>query len=171
MVRFKTSKSKIFFLHHSHQTEPGQCRVSGDPHYTTFDGKHYSYQGDCEYTLIRPCNYNPDDDSVVDFHLWGNNLKNNPSNLVSFMRGFTLEYNGTSFTVQRENKVYVNGRRLSGSFFSYGTDVVIQWDSEYLVIPGLFSLIGKLFGPNSLILKVSSTLWFIFRPWTKISVK
>lgn len=112
--------------------EPGHCIVRGDPHYETFDHHRYDFQGDCEYTLIRPCN-NEENSSLVDFHLWSNNLKNNPSDRVSYMRGFTLEYNGTLFSVESGNEVYVNGRRLSGSLFSYGSDVRIQWDNQYTV--------------------------------------
>ncbi|XP_060080481.1 mucin-2-like [Ylistrum balloti] len=35
---------------------PGVCWASGDPHYQTFDDVHYSFQGKCEYTLVRDNN-------------------------------------------------------------------------------------------------------------------
>ena len=30
-----------------------RCSAVGDPHYTTFDGQHYSFMGQCSYTLIK----------------------------------------------------------------------------------------------------------------------
>ncbi|XP_049330375.1 mucin-5B-like isoform X2 [Astyanax mexicanus] len=37
----------------THKECPSTCSIYGDGHYTTFDGRRYSFSGDCEYTLAQ----------------------------------------------------------------------------------------------------------------------
>ena len=33
----------------------GECISHGDPHYTSFDGRKYSFMGECKYVLAKDC--------------------------------------------------------------------------------------------------------------------
>lgn len=75
----------------------GVCQASGDPHYTSYDGLKFDFQGTCTYTLSKSCGL--EGSNLVDFAINVENVqwKRNNRRVVSITKlvavkvyGFTL---------------------------------------------------------------------------------
>lgn len=82
----------------------GTCTVFGDPHYKTFDGKFFSFQGSCKYQLTADC---------VD-HTFSIRVTNNDRNtrLASWTKTVTLKMNSLKVNLGQKMRVKVNGTRI-----------------------------------------------------------
>ncbi|KAE8284232.1 Alpha-tectorin Precursor [Larimichthys crocea] len=84
-----------------HHKPNGICSASGDPHYLTFDGKAYDFQGTCRYVLATPCNAT---DNLPQFSV---EAKNEP-------------WFGLPFSITEEVFVNVSGYQVHLSGSSHG---------------------------------------------------
>ncbi|XP_045785735.1 BMP-binding endothelial regulator protein [Maniola jurtina] len=83
----------------------GICTVFGDPHYKTFDGKFYSFQGSCKYQLVSDCKN----------HTFSIRISNDARNTShsSWTRTATLRIGSTKINMGKRMRIKVNGQRIT----------------------------------------------------------
>ncbi|XP_065430748.1 IgGFc-binding protein-like [Chrysemys picta bellii] len=95
----------------------GTCSASGDPHYTSFDGQRFDFQGSCQYQLAGRCQ---EREELVDFQVLVQN-DHRSHRAVSFIKAVEVRVYGLNITVSRD---YPGRFLLNGSLINlpYSTD-------------------------------------------------
>lgn len=100
------------------------CWASGDPHYKTFDGKHFSFMGDCAYTLAQP--------KDKSFAITVRNVKCGSSG-VTCTKEVYISIQGNNVNLLMGKIPTINGIRIPSSGYS-GSGLTIKKSGLFLSI-------------------------------------
>lgn len=89
----------------------------GDPHYKTFDGKFYSFQGSCKYQLTADCT-----NHTFSIRVTNDGRKTKSS---SWTKTVTLKLGGIKVNLGQKMRVKVNGTRIEPPY-KLGTRLTIE---------------------------------------------
>ncbi|XP_064161333.1 IgGFc-binding protein-like isoform X1 [Anguilla rostrata] len=116
------------------------CRAQGDPHFRSFDGRPFDFQGNCVY-LLAGVSADADAAELHGFNVTLENA-NRGSRRVSFAKVVTVTVERTTFTVSQNypGKVLVDGILTSLPYYFNDTTVRVFKSGQLLVLEAHFGL-------------------------------
>jgi len=125
------------------------CNAHGDPHWTSFDGVQFHYQGECTYYIMTKCFGSSQE---IPFNILSKHeLCRDPFTCIKYIRVELFDQNNTLIQLSGSSATYFDENGVVSTPISYGT--------RYNLIGGLFSLFPG-FEPFWEVLFVSGKLQF-----------
>ncbi|KAM6304983.1 IgGFc-binding protein [Aegotheles albertisi] len=124
------------------------CHIYGDPHYSTFDGKLYHFQGSCNYTVVTGCG-----NSSTGFTVTTRN-DHRGSQSWTALNSVALSIEGLHIVLRQNKAVYINGA-LASLPVSHAPGVIISVSGSYVWVSTKLGLQLQYNGDHELLVKVS----------------
>nr|XP_023659456.1 IgGFc-binding protein-like isoform X1 [Paramormyrops kingsleyae] len=133
------------------------CTAAGDPHYHTFDGYYFNFQGTCTYQLVALCSNDP---KLIPFTVTVQN-NHRGSEVVAYTKVVNIDIYGITITISKDfpYKILVDGQVVSLPFYYDNNQLIVYRSGSMAVVEAGFGL-RVTFDWNSLVqVTLPSTYW------------
>ncbi|KAK2585761.1 hypothetical protein KPH14_010370 [Odynerus spinipes] len=110
-----------------------RCAIIGDPHYTTFDGKHYDFMGKCKYYLLKGENYSIESENVACSGAISEAMGFVTSDTPSCTKTVTIKIKQDVIKLKQNKQIVINGEDINKLPF-FVNEVKIQAASSIFLV-------------------------------------
>ncbi|XP_029060196.1 von Willebrand factor isoform X1 [Monodon monoceros] len=126
----------------SNEECPGECLITGQSHFKSFDNRHFTFSGVCQYLLARDCQDHSfsiiietvqcaDDPDAVCTRSVTIRLPSQHSNVVKLKHGGGVAMDGQDIQIPLlQGDLRIQHTVMASVHLSYGEDLQIDWDGR-----------------------------------------
>ncbi|KAM9171971.1 von Willebrand factor isoform 2-T2 [Pangshura tecta] len=126
----------------SNEECPGECSVTGQSHFKSFDNKHFTFSGICQYLFAKDCEENSfsviietvqcaDDLDAVCTRSASVRIQDMENSIIKMKHGGVISLNGQDVQIPlTQGGLRIQRIMMSSVRLTYGEDIQIDWDGR-----------------------------------------